>query len=823
MLSAIFDGTVREARRHPLHTALNVLGLALGVCVFLTLSLLVRYEYSYNTTIPDADRIVRVDSHWTLAGAAPYEQASTSFRAVPFLREDFPEIENIVRVMPTTLQVKHEGELTSFTSYQVDSTFFQVFALRLAHGSQMDALSRPESLVISEGAARRLFGEADVVGRKVELIRDGQKTAHVVTGILARQTNPSIFSDTEILAPIPTEDMNSRSCFQRWGSSCGELYLKLHNSGDASNISGRLRDFVIRRASGADSDESSLGAHPEKQFSLSLLPLTRQHFHDITVRGGEGAADQNVVNSIGVIGLLALVMACANAVNLATARAMLRAREVAVCKTLGATRRQLFTQFMGEALLTAIIACAIGLALCEILTPIIAVLSSEGLTVRYGFVLLLLPLIVIGTGSASGMYPAAVLSRYRPAAVLAAARMPSGGRTDGQLRNALVVAQFATAVTIVICTFVIDRQTAFLRTADRGYITSGLLVGSPVPSSNLALQRKMLATLQSVPDVKASAFGELGPNPPNQNRSTYILAGSNEKIRVHLLFDRVGSDYFRTYSPRLLAGRWFDPKYGQDEGPNNDALVKGIGNFNVVVNETAAMRFGFATPEAAIGHVISDQGLRATIIGVVADFRFVSPHEPVAPEIIYYNSLAHTPFDDPIPAIRFDGVLVPDMVSRLNRAWASVLPDTPANFQTVNDRTQEFYQGDERRGRIFTLGAIAALLIACLGLYSLASFAAVRRTHEIGIRKTLGASAQQVILLLLGDFLRPVLLACMIASPIAWVAMRSWLSGFDQRIMLSPHHFLIAIAGALFISVLTVLGQTLRLARAEPARALRVE
>jgi len=823
MLSSIFDGTVREARRHPLHTTLNVFGLALGVCVFLTLSLLVRYEYSYNTSIPDVDRIVRVDSHWAQVGTAPYETVSAPFRAVPFLREDFPEIEKAVRVVPTTLQIKREGSFSSFTSYQVDSNFFQVFNFRLLQGNPANALARPDGLVLSEQAAHRMFGTVDAVGRKVELINDGKKTEHVVTGVLSRQSDPGIFSDTEILVPIPTEDANTKACYQRWGSSCGEIYLKLVNAEDISNISQRLRDFVIHRASGSDSDDSSLGAHPDKQFSLSLLPITQQHFHDITVRGGEGAADQNVVNSIGVIGLLALGLACANAINLATARAMLRAREVAVCKTLGASRQRLFTQFMGEALLTATIACLIGLALCEILTPIVAVMSGEAVSVRYSFVLPLLPIIVIGTGLASGTYPATVLSRYRPAAVLAAARMPSGGRLEAKLRNALVVVQFAIAVTIVICTFVIDSQTAFIRNADRGYAMSGLLVGSPLPSQDITVQRKVLNALHSVRGVRALAFGELGPNPPNQNRSTYKLADSKDRVRVHLLLDRVGPDYFNTYKPHLLAGRWFDPKYGQDEGPDNQALENGVGNFNVVVNGTAAMRFGFTTPDAAIGHVISDQALRATIIGVVADFRFVSPHEPVAPEIIYYNSLAHTPFDDPIPAIRFDGVSTPDMISRLNRAWASVLPDTPAKFQSVDDRTQEFYQGDERRGRIFTLGAITALLIACMGLFSLASFAAVRRNHEIGIRKTLGASAQQVILLLLGDFLRPVLLACMIASPIAWVTMRSWLSGFDQRIALSPHHFLIAIAGALFISVLTVLGQTLRLARAEPARALRVE
>ncbi|NHN86674.1 FtsX-like permease family protein [Acetobacter musti] len=823
MFQAIFDGALREARRHPLHTALNILGLAVGVCVFLTLGLLVRYEYSYNASVPDADRIVRLDSHWSLAGTASYESAFTSFRAVPFLRDDFPEIENAVRIIPATLQVRREGQFTSFTSYQVDPTFFQVFGLRLIRGLPTNALSRPEGLVLSEGAAQRLFGKTDVIGHNIELVRDGQKTSHIVTGVLAQPAEPGVLSDAEILVPIPTEDINTRSCFQRWGSACGRIYLKLHNVTDISTIGAQLRDFVIHRASGADSDETSLGTHPEQEFSLSLVPLLQQHFYDITVRGGEEAADRNVVNSIGITGFLALMLACANAVNLATARAMLRAREVAVCKTLGASRRRLFIQFMGEALLTVATACLAGLALCEVLTPVVASLSGQAVTVRYGFVLLLWPLIVIGSGLASGIYPAVVLSRYRPAAILAATRMPSGGRMDARLRNALVVVQFAIAVTIVICTFVIDRQTAFIRNADRGYTMSGLLVGSAIPAKDLAIQHKMLDALQAVPGVKALTFGELGPNPPNQNKSTYKLVNSAEKVRVHLLFDRAGSEYFETYNPRLLAGRWFDPKYGQDEGPDNEALQKGTGNFNVVVNETAALRFGFTTPDAAVDKVISDQGLRATIIGVISDFRFVSPHEPVEPEIIYYNSLTRTPFDEPIPAVRFDNASSSEMVIHLNRAWASVLPDTPANFQSVDDRTLEFYQGDERRGRIFTLGAIAALLIACLGLYSLASFTAVRRTHEIGIRKTLGASARQIILLLLGDFLRPVLLACVIASPIAWFAMRSWLSGFDQRIVLGPIHFLTAISGALFIAAMTVLGQTLRVARSEPARALRAE
>ncbi|MBB2199407.1 ABC transporter permease [Gluconacetobacter dulcium] len=821
MLATILRSVARQARRHPLYVGLNMFGLALGIGVFLTLSLLVHYEYDFNAGLRDVDRLARVDTHWSLPGVASGEYASVTFHALPFLEQDFPEIEAAARLRESALNTVRDGRFTSFVSRVTDPSFFRVFGLTLLHGRSDDALARPEGLVLSDRAAIRLFGTTDVMGRTVPVVSsNGVTVNHTVTGVLAPRTAPDFLSDIEMLVPFAATDMNA-SCFVSWGSDCGSIYLKLRRPGDIAAVNGRMRDFVVRHAAGAESDANALGGHPETVYALSLAPLQGARFSDFHVLYADDGVDRTVIDSIGLMGLLALALACANAVNLATARAGLRAREVAIRKTLGASRRVLFVQFMGEAMCVAVIAGGLGLVLCEILVPEVASLTGEALALRYGLVGMLLPPIVVLCGFASGLYPSMVLSGYRPAAVLAAARMPSGGRGAARLRDALVAGQFGIAVTIVICMLVINHQTDFMRTADPGYVRSGLLIGSAMPGKDLAVQRRMLDALRAVPGVAAASFGELAPSPDNKTRSIFTYDGPAGPVRVHLLQDFVTTRYFEVYRPRLLAGRWFDASRGMDDLPAREDMATHTAS--AVLNRMAVGRFGFASPAEAIGKIIGTGGTTARIVGVIDDVRFESPRQAIYPEIMFFNALARRPLTEPIPAVRFHGVAAADMVRRLNRAWTAVLPDVPGEFSAVDARMATYYSGDERRGRIFTLGAVAALLIACMGLYGLAAFAAARRVHEIGIRKALGASGRQIVTLLLGDFLRPVAVACLLACPVAWVLMRQWLAGFDERIALTPAHFVIAVAGAFAIAIFTVLGQTFHLARAEPARALRAE
>ena len=823
MIASIFRSVLRQTRRHPLYVGLNIFGLALGIGVFLTLTLLVRYEYSFNAGFTDADRLARMDERWSMPGTTPYESADVSFRAVPFLKQDFPEIEEVVTFTKTNLYVQKNGQFTHFAGQTTDPAFFRMFSLRFLHGNPDTALTRPDGLVLSQRTAMTLFGKYDVLGKSVEINRIGQKTIQVVTGILAAPPSPGLLDDVDMLLPVPPQERLTRSCFRFWGSSCGEILLKFHRPGDIASVNARLPDFVNNRAAGPADDDVSLGPAPTKTYTLSLVPILKMHFHDVNVEDTDNSVEQYVIDSICLIGLLALILGCANAVNLATARAGLRAREVALRKTLGAPRHVLFGQFMGEAMVVSLVAGLCGLAFCEAFTPAIASMTGEAIRVDYGFIGLLLPLVIISSGLASGVYPALVLSGYQPAAILAATRMPAGGRRAALLRNGLVVGQFSIAICIVICTLVIDRQTSFMRNADRGYVRSGLLIGQQMHSQDIGLQRRMMDTLRAIPGVTSVTLGELEPNPHSLTRTTFLHEGSKGRIKVQMLRDRVSSDYRNTYQPHLLAGRWFDTAYGQDDSPSNEEFKNGNGNWNVIINSKAARAFGFEKADDAVGKILRTDAKHFTIIGVIEDIRFSSPRESISPEILFFSSLQRIAFDNPVPAVRFSGVTRTLMAERLDRAWRTLLPDVASHFAPADELMETYYSGDERRGHLFTLGAVAALLIACLGLYGLAAFAAARRVHEIGIRKTLGATAGQTLVLLLQDFLKPVFVACLLACPVSWLLMRQWLNGFDERIALSPALFLLAIGGAALIATCTVLGQTLHLARAEPARALRAE
>lgn len=822
MLATVFQSVLRQARRHPLYVGLNVFGLALGIGVFLTLALLVRFEYSYNAGFADADHIARMDERWSEPGTTPYENADVTFHAIPFLKEDFPQIEAIAPMMGGSVYIVQDGHDTRFRVKITDPDFLRIFRLPFLRGSAAEALARPDGLIVTRATAQTLFGTIDALGKTVILNRSGQKRTHIVTGVLGKLPAPGLLDDTQMIMPIPPDLKTKESCFLFWGSSCGNIFLKLRQAGDTHAIAGRLHDFVQHRAAG--SGRTALGSDPSKIYQMSIHPLRSLHFHDVTVEDTDGGVSRAVIDSIGLIGLLALVLAGANAVNLATARAGMRAREVALRKTLGASRRALLTQFMGEALLLSLLAGLAGLALHEVLVPLMASMTGEAIRIDYGFIGWLLPLVILGSGLASGVYPALVLSGYRPAAILAATRMPSGGRRAALLRATLVTSQFAIAICVVICTLVIDRQTNFLRHADRGYVKSGLLIGEQMRTDDIGLQRRMMDVLRAVPGVTAVSFGELEPNPHSESRTNVTYNSPSGPIEAQLLRDRVSPGYAETYHPRLLAGRWFDATHGQDDGPTSTDLTSDhSGTANVILNARAAQALGFDRPADTVGRVLRMGKTQLRVIGVIADIRFGSPRSAIPPEILFFSSLHTVAFDDPVPAVRFKGVTRAIMAERLDRAWRTVRPDLPRHFAPADALMEDYYSGDERRGRLFTAGAIAALLIACLGLYGLAAFAAARRVHEIGIRKTLGASATQIVTLLMRDFLKPVLLACLIASPIAWLLMRRWLSGFDERIALGPVLFLIAILGAMLIAAGTVLSQTLRLARAEPARALRAE
>jgi putative ABC transport system permease protein len=485
-------------------------------------------------------------------------------------------------------------------------------------------------------------------------------------------------------------------------------------------------------------------------------------------------------------------------------------------KVLGADRAALVRQFMGEALLMVGVAALGGLILAELGLPLVNAAGGLSLSVPYALVVPALLLLTILVGLAAGLYPALLLSRFPAALVLASARSPGGGRSGARVRDVLVLFQFALAIAFMIGTIVLVAQMRHVRNADLGFDRQGLLVLQSLADSSLddAIRAPIVARLRTIPGVTMLTTASMAAGGSNSNAQENVplpgVPGGGPTVRKI----EVGPDFFQTYGAKLLAGRLFDDAHGGDDS----TAIEEHGRFNMVISRKAVKTLGFPSPQAAIGKTVGGDRPR-TIIGVVDDLRFMSPRVAIDPTVYIYRAKMPR---WPMATLRFTGDPAPVMAA-VQSIWRQMAPLIPLNATLADRRLAEMYREDDRATRLFAIGAGLAVLIGCVGLWGLASFNTQRRVKEIGIRKTLGASSNDIVRLLVGQFLRPVLLANLIAWPLAFVAMRTWLAGFDDRVTLSPLFFLGASLLATAIAVLTVLGQALKASRAAPAWALRHE
>ncbi len=486
-------------------------------------------------------------------------------------------------------------------------------------------------------------------------------------------------------------------------------------------------------------------------------------------------------------------------------------------KVLGADRRALIRQFLGEAVMTVAVAALFGLILAELGLPLINAAGGLSLSIPYLVVVPALAALVIATGIAAGFYPAVMLARFPAAAVLASARSPGGGRTGTRTREILVVFQFGLAIAFMIGTAVLVAQTRHVRASDIGFQRQGLLVVHGLGSEQIgaARARAILAAFRTLPGVTAVgvANNDAGGS-GSESRDNVPIPGVTGDGPMLNWVD-TGPGFFPAHGVRPIAGRLFDEAHRADD---HSKTAKGAAS-NVVLNRKAVTTLGFRTPQEVIGKTVGGDRPR-TIIGVVPDLRFKSPRDPIMPPYYYYTS--ELPAFVTVASLRITG----DPRTTLAAAqaiWQRMAPQVPFAGDAADTRLDRYYEADDRAARLFGIGAGLAVLIGCVGLWGLASFNTARRMKEIGIRKTLGASSADIVRLLVGQFLRPVLIAKLFAWPLAYSAMRTWLAGFDDRMALSPAYFVAASLLAVVIAVLTVLGQSLRASRAAPAWALRHE
>ena len=828
--------SLRALRSSPLYAGINVLGLAVGMAACLVLLLYVRFELSYDQWLPQAERVYQLQTRWQGPDIPTDDSQETPYRLAGELKRDFPQIEAAASVFPRSPIVKVGNEVSIVDkAWIADPSLFDVLEFPFAAGSRESALAAPNSVVLSGAQAERLFGSENALGKTLPVTISGQVYPLKVTGILGRFPEATHFNVDMIVRLDRAMFTGVEFLFDLWTSGTGISYVKLKPGASAEAINAALPAFEKRLI---PPNAVADGVEPHETVAFSLANVRDVHLGKAQSSAQRPGNDPRRIATFTTIALLLLGMSCVNFVNLTTARSTLRAREVALRKVVGARRRQLVAQFIVESTLVAAVGMVFALAAVELLTPFLRPYLSSALDFTYTGEAGILGLILAATlavGILSGLYPALILSSFRPATILKANKSSHEPPGKGRLRNILVVGQFSVSIALIVCTAVVYAQTSFVLNRDIGFQKHGLLAVDSVYRSQIeeGTRHAFLDRAARLPGVRSIARTNLVPPNGGFSRRNFQVPGQTPQLIGDYY---VSPGYFATLGVPILAGREFSAEVARDEVPQTpyeaqnedearlqrDFIDRGL---NVVINEAAVLKLGFGTPAQALGKTISADlidtkaGLiPANVVGVVGDARFQSAREAVEPSIFIYD-----PANFNAALVRYDGVAPSRLVSQLDSVWKPMIGDVPLVTRFVDEQIAALYERDVLEGQMFALFSALAMLVGCLGLFGLAAFSAQRRTREIGLRKVLGARTTDIVRLMLWQFTRPVLVANLIAWPIAWWVMRDWLNDFSERIALGPTWFVAAGVIALVIAWATVAALSVRVARLNPIHALRYE
>jgi putative ABC transport system permease protein len=805
MVENYVTSALRNFARHKLYSFINITGLAVGLACTTFILLFLRDELSYDSWIPDSENLYRVESTYYMPGRAPDFVSVTPFPVTTTMQQQIPEIVAQTHLIPEYMTAQVGDRQFPVRVDAVDPNFFQVIKLPFVKGSPATALARPESIILSETTAKKFFGTTDPMGKTLLLggshaltvtgiLRDLPHNTHLVTDLVMPNT-----SKADALRPT---DRSSWLNIEGWG------YVKLSPRANLSAVQEKLKPMLDRNVDAKKLSNDNVSG--SDILHLHLTPFRDVHLAPF---GETEAGRWGTVYGFAAIAVLILLIACINYMNLATARATTRAREISLRKVVGAKRSQLIVQFMAESVLLALIALVLALAVVEILLPAYDSLLARPITFQvladWPTTIIVL-LAAVFAGLLGGIYPALVLSSFRPAARLG--MRASGTSGSRLLRTTLVVLQFAISIGLGIAVIVISAQISFSRQIDLGFDRHNLVVIDDTGPLTSGARDSLAQTLAADPAIAGVALSGMTPLEGGKLIMSVNRPGSVETFVIR----RVDIDphFVDVYRMKLLAGR----NLSRDRGADTLRPRDGSNTANILINAAAARKFGYATSEA-IGHtVISKTGDRLTIVGVVGDVNFDGLQTSVEPFIYYYD-----PNELNSISVRIKPGQTQAALGAIDRIWHRIAPTIAIQRRFQEESFDRLFTADEREGRIFGMFVGIAIFIACLGLFGLASFTAQRRTREIGVRKAFGARTHDIVRLLLWQFSIPVLIANLIAWPVAWYFLRHWLEGYAYKISLSPLYFLAAGIIALVIAWLTVIIHTVVVARANPILALRYE
>ncbi len=820
---------LRNLLAQKLYALINIGGLSLGLAVCILILLFVRDELSYDDWIPNAGQVFKIELTVPKQGRATLKMGHVPPAIPPALESYFPDqVEATTRVLQADSTVGAQDRFFKERISFVDAKFFKVFDFEMVAGDQTTLATNVSDILISESQARKYFGTGQVLGEVVTATIDHNawnvdpKTEFRVAGVFKDipQNSHLPFNMLALLDPVRFEGVN-----EGFGSAWADAaYVKFYEGVDPEQVETRLKEFYRNVAPPRGDETEDFDYRTNRR--INFINVADVYLHSDKTQQLKPIGDINTVISFTIAAIFILVIAAINFMNLATARALRRAKEVSMRKVLGANRRQLVRQFLGEAVLTALLALFVALVLVEMVLPF----YNEYLHKSMGLELLADPLqsllIVLATvlvGVLGGMYPAFFLSSYRPSHVMGSSS--SANKGSPFIRQALVVFQFAISIALIVATVIVHEQTTLLRNMNLGIDLDSRLVITGISANGVAPMgetiRQELLAIEGVTDA-AQSTDELPLVYYNNIDIEIPSLGVTGSIDTDRIF--VDTHFFEVYGVQALAGRLYDEAF------TSDTLVipeqEGVPwTRSAVVTESFVRTAGLADPQQMIGEwlLVPDYGgegihLHATVVGVIPDLHLRALKERTA-QLVFFAS--GSLLDVMTLKIKSNDMLA--TLADIDRVWQEIVPEVPIKRYFLDDKFSALYDAEERRGQVFSAFAVFAIFVACLGLFGLAAYSVEQKILEIGVRKVLGAGVPDILTLIGAQLLKSVLWANVIAWPVIYFIMRDWLNAYEFRIDITPLVFVACGLGAAGLAWLSVAWQVLKVARAKPIHALRYE
>lgn len=809
MIRNYFKIAWRNLMKYRFISFINLFGLTVGLTCCLLIATYILNELSYDRYNTNADNIYRVTRSFNNdQGVVSLNLSTVSPPFGYYFPTDFPEIKKMTRLLDngiTPLRYK-EKLINEQHVYFADENLFDVFTVKVMKGNPKTALADPYSVMLSEANAKKYFGEEDPMNKT---IRCNNQFDLKVTGVYKTfPANSHIHPEMMVSFNTLKDTLvyGAENLRTNWGNNSFFTYLLLPDHYDIKNMESRFPSFIDKHMAG----QEYIGKQASKYTKISLQKLTDIHLYSHTDYEAEPNGDIDRVYIFAAIALFILLIACINYMNLSTARSALRAKEIGIRKVVGAERKELIFQFLSESVIVTVIAGILAIVFLWLTLPWLNKVSGQELSMN---VLLqwqvLVPVLLapVAVGLISGIYPAMFMSSFRPIQTLKGI-FKVGGRSVS-FRKVLVVTQFSISIILIITTVVVFQQLHYMQQKSLGFDKEQIAV---IPY-NSALNDKFEAfrnDLLANSNIKnASRSSRIPTGRLLDAQDAFTMSGDSlQQSSTDIKLVAVDYDFIPTYGIKMAAGRNFSRDYGTDTA-------------GFIINESAVKALGWKSSQDAVGRDFKYGNIMGHIIGVTKDFHFENMHQTIVPlvfemfppRISFFNNLS----------VKFSGTSATAALEHLEATWKKFLPEIPYEYTFLDDNFNKLYESEQRQGTIFTSFACIAIFIACLGLFGLSAFTITQRIKEIGVRKVLGANVGSIVALLSKDFLKLVLIAALIAFPIAWYSMHSWLKDFAYRIDIQWWVFVLAAIAALLVALLTVSYQAIKAALANPVKSLRTE